>query len=124
MKSYICTTHPIELLEEKREELSTAYRKIYGSKKKTDQSNLYWLPIWISEYDNAISRLTGLEAKNESECDCIICKHSKLKKCDRCGKPFPDDSDLPAWVRELLKEVTTCTTCLTKSLSALITPNK
>jgi hypothetical protein len=59
MKSYVCTTHPIDLLGEKREELSAAYRKIYGSKAQRHQTNLYWLPKWIDEYDRAIERLKG-----------------------------------------------------------------
>lgn len=38
------------------------------------------------------------------------------KKCDRCGKSFPNDTDLPEGLRELLAEVSTCTECLQKSL--------
>jgi len=52
------TDLPIELIREMREELSYQYRKIYGSKKAKDKVNLYWLPIWIDEYDIAIQKIT------------------------------------------------------------------
>jgi len=57
VKDYMYTTPPLELIGEKREELSTAYRKVYGSKRKSHQASLHWLPIWIGEYDKAIAKL-------------------------------------------------------------------
>lgn len=52
---------PLDLIAEKREELSEQYRKVYGSKKAKDKNNLYWLPIWIGEYDKAIEKLKAGE---------------------------------------------------------------
>ncbi len=57
MKNYTYVPTALDLIAEKREKLSEVYRKIYGSKKKKDRDNLYWLPIWIKHYDNAIEKL-------------------------------------------------------------------
>lgn len=57
MKRYQHTDSPFELLVNRREELSEAYRKVYGKKGNRYVEANYWLPIWIKEYDSAIKGL-------------------------------------------------------------------
>jgi hypothetical protein len=57
MKDYMYTDAPLHLIATKREALSVVYRGIYGSTKRRHKEALYWLPIWIGEYDKAIKKL-------------------------------------------------------------------
>jgi len=57
MKDYSYTESPLDMISKKREELSSAYLEILCSKKKSHRENIYWLPIWIAEYDKSIEKL-------------------------------------------------------------------
>ncbi len=57
--NYMYTTTPLDLISEKREELSKKYRDIISKKIPTrgEVESMYWLSIWIQEYDNTIKAL-------------------------------------------------------------------
>ena len=69
MSKYTYTTSPLDLIAEKREELSYQYRQLLQSKRRWWQrrslDDEYWVGVWIAEYDKAIRALsTGRSADN------------------------------------------------------------